>query len=165
MPLVIELNPPWSCGPVALGGSQRATARALRAWGDVEEFAPWPGGPPLDTIVKAGGVNVVVGSNMEDVVQHVTVSRDFDFTPRPQVMLQGIDVFAVPVAEVVAVLEKTYGFENGHHLECTVPGLLLTLGRDEVPRENSDDETRERYRSFHYVQMFRRGYFDVLPGS
>jgi hypothetical protein len=163
-PLVIELDPLRAAGPVLLGSSRAEAGLALRAWGEPEAYAPYPGAEPLDWRVSGMGISAVVHCGSTGVVQTVELYRDFDVRPQAQVVLLGLDLFAVPAEQVVAALRERFEVEEDGGYGCTVPELSIGMGRPIIPDEDSDDEDRERYTCFENILLARPGYYAPPPG-
>ncbi|MFF3438458.1 hypothetical protein [Streptosporangium sp. NPDC002721] len=167
-PLTIRIDPLGSVGPVLLGSPREEAGRALRAWGEPVEYAPYPGALPLDWRIGRGGsgIDAVVHCGSTGVVQTVEIFRDFDTRPGAQVFLLGMDVFSVPAEWVVEVLRERFEIEEDGY-GCTVPELSIGLGRPMVPDEDDDEEDRERYTCFDNVLVAGPGYYapPPIPGA
>ncbi|MFF3443258.1 hypothetical protein [Streptosporangium sp. NPDC002721] len=163
-PLVIQITPLGSVGPVLLGSPRVEAGEALRAWGEPVKYAPYPGALPLDWRISGGeaGIDAVVHCGSTGVVQTVEIFRDFDTLPRAQVLLLGMDVFSVPAERVVDVLRERFEIEEDGY-SCTVPELSIGLGRPLVPDQDADEEERERYTCFDNVLVAGPGYYAPPP--
>lgn len=163
-PLVIQIDPLGSVGPVLLGSSRVEAGRALRAWGEPVEYAPYPGALSLDWRIsgRGSGIDAVVHCGSTGVVQTVEIFRDFDARLGAQVLLLGMDVFSTPAERVVDVLRERFEIEEDGY-SCTVPELSIGLGRTLVPDQDADEEERERYTCFDNVLVASPGYYAPPP--
>ncbi|MEU5882865.1 hypothetical protein [Spirillospora sp. NPDC047279] len=160
-PLVIELQPLRAAGSVQLGASFADAGAALEAWGSPRPYVPYPGAEPLDWRLIGSGVDAHVFCGSALSVQTVEIYRDFDFEPRAQVFLLGMDVFSVPADRVIAELRARHEVEvDEGDYGLTVPELSIGLSRSAVPFPGADQETVDRYTCFESVLIAGPGYYD-----
>ncbi|MBC6466304.1 hypothetical protein [Actinomadura alba] len=157
---MIEIDPLRAAGPVLLGSTREAAGEALRAWGDPEPYAPYPGALPLDWRINgASGVDAVVHCGSTGVVQTIEIDLDFGVRPRAQALLLGQDMFSVPAEQMLAILRERFEVEEAGD-GYTVPALSLGMGR-RLSAEDFDEEG-DGY-SFDNFLLAGPGYYDPPP--
>ena len=155
MSLVIDLRPPDTAGPLRIGADRTETVTALRELGTPRLVTRALGRRPAWAVERPSGLVVRAHSDRAGLLNAIEFGRPTG--TEDVVRYRGMDVFATPAEEFIAMLrQQTSVVEEDHGYAYVAPELLLSCWRAATPKNGDDTDGRH----FDSVLIARPGYYN-----